>query len=129
LVHAIGVYESDYPDGNTHSAGYHPDGKIEVLVKNNPNANTVILLLMSYEPVNWSITVQKGTQIEKVILSDYEGRSKISGITDTPVINKSLCCPYEREDILMLNEKVKSLVGANISTAQGGYSGKKFEVF
>lgn len=129
FVHAIGVYEGDYPDGKPHSYGYHPDGKIDVTVKNNPNASAVVLLLMSYEPVNWNINVQKGAKIEKIILSNYEGGSKVSGIDDVPVVRESLGYSYERNAILALNEKVKVLVGADIKTAQGGYHGKIFEVF
>ena len=129
MLHVISVYEGGYPTGTSHSYNYHPDGRIDVTVKNNPNASSVVLVLTSYEPVNWYVDVQKGVKIEKIILSSYENSSKVSGIDKVQVLRESLGHPYERGAILVLSEKMKAIVGASVATAQGGYRGSIFETY
>lgn len=128
-VHAIGVYEGDYPDGNTHSFSNHPNGRIDVYVKENPENDFVVLLLMSYEPVTWNIVVEGNVKVKKIIISSYTQGSIVSGVSGIPVLRVNLGYSYTPEGILAMSERTKAFTGGNIKTAQGGYHGKIFDIF
>lgn len=128
MVHAIGVYEGDYPDGITHRGGFHPDGKIELSVKNNPNASGVILVLSSYEPVNWHIKEDEGVKVEKVILSGHHP-SKVTGVDGIPILRENLGYAYQKSSFSGVETKIKELTGLEVNTFQGGYKGKYFDIF
>ena len=66
-VHAISVHEarSDY------SFGYHPSGSasVRVTVEGDQNdTRPLILVLASYEPIRWSLSVSQGVNFEKIIV-------------------------------------------------------------
>jgi hypothetical protein len=127
-VHAIGVYHGDYPEGNNKKGGTHPDGIVEVTVKNNPDASPVTLILMSYESVEWRIRKEYGAKIEKIILSSYLP-SKVTGIDNVPVLRESIGYAYERMGFIRINMKIRDITGSEAKTFQSGYHGKYFDVY
>lgn len=60
-VHVIGNYRSN---GHVHNTG-HTDLYLTVTGTSN---RPLILVLSSYEPVQWTVYVPRGVQVEKVIL-------------------------------------------------------------
>lgn len=128
MVHAIGVYEGGYSDGVRHRFDFHPEGKVVISIKNNPNAKGVILILSSYEPVLWRIDEEGGTKVEKIILSgNYP--SRVTGITGIPIFRESLGYAYEKSSFSNMEMKIKEITGLEVNTFQGSYKGKYFDIF
>ncbi|MCB1660121.1 MAG: hypothetical protein KDI39_18015, partial [Pseudomonadales bacterium] len=132
-LHVISVYRGRYPEGILNSYGSHPNGRIDVTVKNNPNTSSIVLFLASREPVNWNINPQNGVKIKKIMLSSFENRSKVIGVDNVQVVITSpFPHPYEQQQIPTLDdlaENIKNAIGAKSFTAQGGYDGVKFETY
>lgn len=63
-LHVVGVYETR----SDHSAGNHPRGEGKVHVSRRTRQ---VLALTSYEPTDWSVTVDQGVVLEKVVLMGY----------------------------------------------------------
>ena len=55
--------------------------------------------------------------------------SKVTGINNIPVLIRNVGCPYKVNEISELAEKVKTQIGANAVTAQGGYYGSLFQTY
>jgi len=66
-LHAVGIYEGD--------EGEAPDvhGPVAKVLVNRPGKK-VALILTSYDPVRWIITVAKGTTITEIYYSSYGGQ-------------------------------------------------------
>ena len=127
VAHVIGVYEGDYPNGKRHAFRFHPDGHIDVEVKNNPEVKAYILVLTSYEPVQWRIHNVDHAKIKKIILSAYHP-SKVLGANSVPVVRVKLGYAYDDLSKETL-KKVKKLVKFDSHSFQGSYKGKLFEVY
>lgn len=123
----IGVYEGEYPPGVRHSFNHHPEGYVSIDVKHNPDIKSYILILTSYEPVNWAITLEKGAKIEKVYLSGYHD-SRVTGIKGVPVVRKQLGTSY-RAPNQKLKKQIKALTGETLDDQQGSYRGSHFEIY
>ena len=126
-LHIIGVYEGDYPNGVCHSFGFHPEGRIDIEITDNPEVKSYILVLTSYEPINWYISNQDRAKIKKIILSSYHP-SKVHGASGVPIIRISLGYSYKGLSTKLLN-KIESTSKFDTKSFQGGYKGKLFEIY
>jgi len=68
-LHVVGVYEGHEVQG---PHGVEPRSAVAVHVA-RPGRD-VILALSAYDPVDWTITVEAGTRLQKVILSGYHAQ-------------------------------------------------------
>jgi hypothetical protein len=70
-VHVVNVYEGQYPGGGSpHNYYYNPkNGWVDVFV--SKKREPVVLLLGSYEYVDWRFRVEPGTKISAVIIMTY----------------------------------------------------------
>ena len=75
-LYVLGVYE-----GHTHKYG-----KVTVFVA--PQDHPIVLLLTSYESVDWQIEIEPGAQVAKVILSGYH-EQQTSGLPSHIPIERS----------------------------------------
>lgn len=66
-VHVISIYQAPLPGGAQRGFQQHPEGVVKLSVS-DPDA---ILLLFSYEPVEWHITVLGGISLKRVIATGY----------------------------------------------------------
>jgi hypothetical protein len=64
-VHAISVYEGNLPSGESRGFQQHPEGVIEIRL--GKTARPAMLLLSSYEPNEWRVTLEPGANLEKVL--------------------------------------------------------------
>jgi hypothetical protein len=86
-VHAVGVYEGTLPGGAQRGFRMHPTGAVTVKV-NRPTTRPVVLVLTSYEPVEWKIDAPKGA-VARVITSGYY-KQQVTGLDkDVPVASSS----------------------------------------
>lgn len=130
-VHYVGVYEGTSKNNNaSHSRG---TVNVRVTVKNKP----IILILSSYEPVQWNIIPDWGVRFEKVIISGYYKQTYTGLMPNVPVLNSS----YEErngnyfyqsinneDNYLDIIEKIESLTGKKPVTVQSNYTGTAFTV-
>jgi hypothetical protein len=63
-THVVAVYETH----SNHSGGNHPPGAAQVTIERQGKHN---LVLSSYEPVNWRVTLAPGASVETVLLIGY----------------------------------------------------------
>lgn len=126
-LHVIGIYEGDYPNGTMHSYGFHPDGRVDIEVKDNPEVKSYILVLTSYEPVNWYISKAEKANIEKIILSNYHP-GKVYGVNGIPIVRMKLGYTYDELSSEFIN-KIKEVTKFDTQSFQGSYKGKLFEIY
>jgi len=126
-LHVIGVYEGDYPNGVRHTFGFHPEGKIDIEITNNPEVKSYILVLTSCEPINWYISNKDRAKIKKIILSSHHP-SKVHGVSGVPIIRSSLGCSYKELSSELLN-KIENISKFDTQSFQGSYKGKLFEIY
>lgn len=72
-VHVVGVYESNP------FSGFRRDdyaGTVDVIV--TPKAQPVVLVLSSYERVNWNVTITSGASVSKIIIGGFH-KQKVVG--------------------------------------------------
>jgi len=128
VLHGIGVYEGSYPNGNRHSFGYHPNGRLDIKIhtKNQP----VILVLSSYEPVVWNVIPDNEVEIEEIILSSYHP-SKVSGVTsEVKITRKPFGYSYKlNEKNSRFSVKVFKYTGiSRFESFQGSYKAELFSI-
>jgi hypothetical protein len=125
-VHVVGVYEgagSAAPGGQAGRSA----GTVRVMVKSS--SRPIVLVLTSYEPVNWSVANAGGT-IAAVLLSGYH-QSNVQGVGNAAVLRigsvhayKPNSAEYER-----LRQAIAQYTGAmEIRSFQGQYTGAAFVV-
>lgn len=126
-LHIIGVYEGSYPPGVTHSFGQHPDGSIDVHVRDQQHP--VVLGLCSYEPINWHIRASDGVTIQEIILSGNH-QSKVVGVPESVKITRqAFGYSYEANaKSSSFATKLKDYTGLEVQTFQGMYAGKEFSI-
>jgi hypothetical protein len=131
-LHVIGVYEG-YGTGSNHE-----EGQASVQV-NRPGAG-VTLVLSSYEPTLWTVSLAAGT-IEKVILAGYYTQ-RVQGLADSVEVvhaypipngtNKVLYIGYTMESGQFLRgvQQLCALTGGmDISSFQGVYEASQTRPF
>ncbi|MES2134977.1 MAG: peptidoglycan-binding domain-containing protein [Patescibacteria group bacterium] len=77
-VTAVGVYEGSYPSGVQHSYNFHPEGTVNVKVTGDTGQSRD-LVLTSYEPVNWVLSVPSNVIISKIIVTGYH-KSRVTNV-------------------------------------------------
>ena len=125
-LHIIGVYEGKYPNNIRHSMNYHPSGSVKVSIE--ITATPIILVLCSYEPVKWEITLDKESKIKKIILGGYYDQ-EVTGIPDRIPVYKDEFFAYKQDYRYeeMIN-KLKEFTDLTVSSFQGEYSKDSFVI-
>lgn len=123
-VHMVGVYEGKRVAGS--SSGHPPrDVRVVARASNRP----MVLVLASYEPVNW-IVVNSGARVSAVLLSGYHP-STVSGVSNVPVLRIGSAYAYSAgsAEYARLRQAVSQYTGAReIRSFQGSYTGTEFSV-
>jgi hypothetical protein len=87
-VNVIGIYESR---SDHRGADYHPMGEASVHVSRRGRQ---ILVLSSYEPTHWTVTLDPGTSVVKVVTLGYYEQPVIFRGESTPVEQREYACGY-----------------------------------
>lgn len=123
-VHMVGVYEGKRVAGA--SRGHPPrDVRVVTRASNRP----MVLVLASYEPVNW-IVVNTGARVSAVLLSGYHP-STIAGVGNVPVLRIGSAYAYSAgsAEYARLRQVVSQYVGSReIRSFQGSYTGTEFSI-
>ena len=119
-VSMVGVYES----GRRPGSGKAGPVTIDVQPGNTP----LVLVLSSYEPVQWMVR-SNGRKIEAVLLSGYN-ESNAYGIGDAKVLKIGSRSVYKMDgqDYELLKRDVARYVANPVSSFQGSYKGENFRV-
>lgn len=123
-VAAIGVYEAAV---TTQRSGAGRIGGIRVNL--GPGAAPLVLVLASYEPVNWHIQ-DNGRKIAAILVSSYGGGSNVLVGGSPNIIKANLGYAYQlgSPEYQRLQREVAKYVAAPIGSFQGGYKGQEFFV-
>jgi hypothetical protein len=119
-VHGISVYQSD----ESHSSA----GEINVNV--DRNEKSVILILSSYEEMNWVVTVEDETTIEAVYLYGYETQT-VEGVSNALIVNMDYfgtSYSTTSSTFLALVDEIYNETGLTFSSFQGEYEGDSFNI-
>ncbi len=124
-IEAVGVYEGA---GAVHGPGSsaRKRGTVQVRVK---RGRPVILVLTSYEPVNWIVNPEPGAVVLAVLRGGYYS-SQVQGAGNARITDLGRLYAYKRGDAAhaQLDAEVKRLSGKPIDRFQGTYRGQAFEV-
>jgi hypothetical protein len=122
-VLAIGIYEA--ADGEHSFNGPRKAGTVQVFVMKS--ARPVVLVLSSYEPVNWNLQLQDGAKVSHVLLSGYHA-SQVFGARDASIESIGTQYAYQRgsPQFETLDGLVQRFTGKRIGSFQGAYSGGSF---
>lgn len=125
IIETVGVYEGD---GAVHGAGspVRTPGTVQLLVK---RGKPVILVLTSYEPVNWIIKLEPGAKVAAVLQGGYHA-SQVYGAGDARIINIGRVYAYQRggDGFARLDAEVRQRSGKPVGRFQGSYRGGFFRV-
>lgn len=124
-IEGIGVYESA---SSVHGIGKtRIAGSVNVIVRKS--SAPVVLVLSSYEPINWRIVNQAGVQLKAVLLSGYN-ESSVVGMGDAKVVQLGRLYAYERgsSGFLNLQREVIKWTGKPFDSFQGKYKGSTFMI-
>ncbi len=131
-LHVIGVYEGT---GGTHGTVH---GTVDVTVRARPRP--IVLVLSSYEAVDWRLTIEPGATIERVLVSDFPGgiasivTGLPAGVTPEVIDACDFGFGWEPEhntggsDIRRTIAAIRGLTGLAETTFQGCYAGTSFTV-
>jgi hypothetical protein len=125
VVHIVGVYEGKAPDGE--SPGARRARNVRVTVK--PSAHPIVLVLASYESVNWVVS-NAGARIAAVLISGYEP-STASGIGNASMLRIGSAYAYSAasREYSQLRQAVAQYTGTReVQSFQGSYAGAEFSV-
>ena len=124
-VHVIGVYEGSHPPNAGH--GSTRPYQIDISVKERKRP--VVLVLMSYEPIEWKFTLDEGAQVREVVLSSAYP-SRVKGLSpDTTILRESLGYTYKRDaHYERLRKQLFERYGVEPSSFQYGYKGREFSI-
>lgn len=125
LIETVGVYEGD---GAVHGAGSsaRAPGTVQVMVR---RGQPVILVLTSYEPVNWIVKPEPGTKVLAVMHGGYHP-SQVYGAGEARTIDLGRMYAYKRSDagFNQLDAEIRQRSGKGIGRFQGAYRGSLFRV-
>lgn len=124
LVHMVGVYEGRAAPGAPRT---REPRAVRVTVQ--PSARPIVLVLASYEPVNWLVQGQGG-RVAAVLLSGHHP-SNVTGVGGVPVlrIGRSHAYSPSSPEYVQLRRTVTQYTGAReIRSFQGAYAGAEFTV-
>ena len=122
-VLAIGIYEA--ADGVHSFNGPRKAGTVQVFVMKS--ARPIVLVLSSYEPVNWNLQLQDGAKVSHVLLSGYHA-SQVFGAREASIESIGTQYAYQRGSVQFetLDGLVRQFTGKRIGSFQGAYSGGSF---
>ena len=126
-VEAVGVYQGSGSSGGISSDG-RKMGVVEVRVRRG--STPTILVLSSYEPVQWKISLDPGAQLAGVLVSGYY-QSRVMGAGSARVLQIGGNYAYERgsSGYNALDREVRSWTGGQgIRVFQGRYEGGSYTV-
>ncbi|GAB3509993.1 hypothetical protein GCM10027400_12540 [Pseudoxanthomonas daejeonensis] len=125
IIETVGVYEGE---GAVHGAGssVREPGTVQVLVR---RGKPVILVLTSYEPVNWIIKPEPGAKVAAVLHGGYHP-SQVHGAGDARIIDMGRVYAYKRGEggFERLDGEVRQRSGKPVGRFQGNYRGNLFQV-
>lgn len=130
-IHIIGIYEGQAPrSGPPPRIGQMPQrAKRDVSVVVRAASRPIVLVLASYEAVNWRI-LNAGGPIAAVLLSGY-GESSVHGAGDATVLRIGSAYAYsaQGEGYPALRQAVARYAGPmEVGSFQGTYAGGSFTV-
>ena len=129
-LHIVSVYETR----SDHSFGYHPTGSAFVDFA-LPGAN--VLVLSSYEPTHWTISMARGASLEKIITIGYHQQTVtlLGSSTNVPVQpSKSRECGYSLPyrgggcDTNILISAIQEETGLPLASFDGCYRATRFKL-
>ncbi|MFP8833810.1 hypothetical protein ACLIJR_06025 [Hydrogenophaga sp. XSHU_21] len=128
-VSAVGVYGGSRAGGGAGVVGRPGSAPATVRVTVMPDSAPLVLVLSSYEAVNWLVFNPNGRRIAAILVSGYE-ESKVFGAGDTTpvVIGRPYAYELSSPGYRQLQQSVMNYVGRNIDLFQGRYSGSEFIV-
>lgn len=125
LIETVGVYEGE---GAVHGAGSNvrTPGSVQVMVR---RGQPVILVLTSYEPVNWIVKPEPGAKVLAVLHGGYHP-SQVHGAGEARTIDLGRMYAYKRSDagFNQLDAEIRQRSGKGIGRFQGTYRGSLFRV-
>lgn len=124
-IEAVGIYEGEGAVHGPGSSARQP-GTVQVRVK---RGRPVILVLTSYEPVNWIVKPDPGAIVLAVLRGGYYP-SQVQGAGNARITDLGRLYAYKRGDAAYekLDAEVKRLSGKPMDRFQGTYRGQAFEV-
>jgi hypothetical protein len=124
-VRAVGVYEA--ADGSHGVGQASKSGTVRVFVSRS--SRPIVLVLSSYEPVNWVLQLQDGAKVSNILLSSYNS-SQAFGASGARIDSIGTQCAYKRgsSEFQALDAQVERFTGKRIGSFQGAYSGTSFSL-
>lgn len=131
-MHVVGAYEGKYPRPRQFREELTGETSVHVARAGVP----IVLVLCAYESIHWTVELDEGVELTAVILSGYK-RQTVSGIPDSvKIINcdrdggsgPHFYAYKKNADFDRIPLILRDLIGLEISSFQGAYSGDKFEV-
>lgn len=124
-VEGVGIYEPGERvarPGHTRSAG-------QVMVTVRRSAQPLVLVLTSYEPVQWQLKLEPGARLGAVLVGGYHD-SNVQGAGEARVlkIGRHYAYQHDSADFAALQREVTRWTGRPISVFQGNYRGGSFSV-
>jgi hypothetical protein len=123
-IKAIGIYQ-----GNRKNpvAGKPRMGSVTVRMKRS--AAPIVLLLSSYEPVQWTIIAEPGARLSRILLSGYnESVVAGAGSTRIDIVGRLYAYKEDSPQYNALNKEIYRLTGLLINQFHGRYEGDEFTV-
>jgi len=125
-VHIVGIYQGE---GGAAPAGSTAHPVRNVRVRTRASSRPIVLVLTSYEPVNWVVT-DSGARIAAVLLGGYHP-SDVTGVGNANVLRIGRTYAYEAntDQYARLRTTVAQYAGEReVRSFQGAYTGTDFTV-
>jgi hypothetical protein len=102
-------------------------GVIDVTVRRT--SKPIILVLCSYEPVQWKLKIEPGAKLNAVLVSGYY-TSQVSGAGSARVVLTGSTYAYSQggPEFRRFNQEIMLWTGRTIDVFQGKYEGSTFSV-
>jgi hypothetical protein len=126
-IHAVGVYEAEGSSRGAGASAVRFKRPVNVMLRRS--SKPIVLVLASYEAVEWRISGGSAAKLQTVLLSGYNP-STVTGAGSVRVINIGNSYAYEIGSAGYggLQREVARWTGKTIGTFQGKYSGSTFMV-
>ena len=136
-VQAVGVYEGDLDTDVRLEASGHETRGAEVVV--NLPGQDVVLVLMAYDPVLWTVRRTADTRLAAVIVGGYHAQAVLGVERTTPLLitthngPRKDCGRYfyaykASPELLAADARIKGLTGQGIDRMWSHYSGGRIHV-
>lgn len=124
-VEGVGVYEAK--EKTIQTSPIRGMGKVRLSVRKSNRP--LVLVLSSYEPVQWDLRMEPGARLAAVLLSSYHDAS-VQGAGSARVLKIGNTITYKQGDegFQALQGQVRRWTGKPISVFQGEYAGSSFSV-